>query len=333
MKAALALSLLLVIGAGERVFCAQNAPVRVETAEFSGRRYLRLGDWAKANNFELHWQKREEVVQLSNRASRMVFTKDSREAELNGVKVWLSWPIVINNGAGYISELDLQTAIRPVLSPPKNWSGSKVRNIVIDPGHGGRDPGNQDGARQEKKYTLLLAQELSAQLKRAGFNPSLTRTTDAFIDLPVRPDIARRRGADLFISLHWNSVDSGKNEVRGIETYCLTPAGAASSNAGGEIIGAGTKPGNRFNEKNMFLAYELQKTLLKELRAPDRGVRRARFAVLRTAEMPAILLEGGFMSHPAESMRIYDPVSRRQMAHAIVDGILAYKNAVEQGKR
>jgi N-acetylmuramoyl-L-alanine amidase len=178
----------------------------------------------------------------------------------------------------------------------------------------------------------MLAQELGAQLKRAGFNASLTRTTDTFIDLPLRPDIARRRRADLFISLHWNSVDSGKNDVRGIETYCLTPTGAPSTNAGGEVIGAGTKPGNRFNEKNMFLAYLLERSLVRNLGASDRGVRRARFAVLRTAEMPAVLIEGGFMSHPVESRRIYDLAYQRQMARSIVEGILAYKRQVEQGK-
>ncbi len=333
MKAALALFLLLVIGAGDGAFCAPGAPGRIAVEQFSGRRYLVLGDWAGVNNFEVRWLKRDEILQLSNRLARLVFSKDSREAELNGVNVWLSYPIVFNNGAAYISELDLQTAIRPVLSPPKNWSGSTVRNIVIDPGHGGKDPGNQDGPRQEKKYTLLLAQELSAQLKGAGFKPSLTRATDSFVDLPERPDVARRRGADLFISLHWNSVDSGRNDVRGVETYCLTPAGAPSTNAGGEVRDAGTKPGNRFNEKNMFLAYELHKTLLKGLGASDRGVRRARFAVLRSADMPAVLIEGGFMSHPTESKRIYDPGYRRQMARAIVEGILAYKRQVEQGTR
>ncbi len=210
MKGAFVFSLLLVFGGGGMVFRARSAPVPMERAEFSGRTYLRLGDWARANNFELRWLKRDEVLQLSNGFSRLVFTKDARQMELNGVNVWLSYPVVINAGAAFVSDVDLQTAIRPVLAPPKNWSGSRVQKIVIDPGHGGKDPGNQDGPRQEKKFTLLLAQELSAQLKRAGFNPSLTRTTDTLIDLPVRPDIARRRNADMFISLHWNSVETGR---------------------------------------------------------------------------------------------------------------------------
>lgn len=332
MRRVFVLGAILILVTGGHAFHALATSAPIERATISGRSYVRLGDWARANNFEIRWLKRDEMLQLSNSYARIVVSKDSRQIELNGVYVWLSYPVVINAGAGYISEVDLQTAIRPVLTPPKNWSGSKVQKIVIDPGHGGRDPGNQDGSHQEKKLTLLLAQELSAQLKRAGFNPSLTRTSDILIDLPVRPDIARRRKADLFVSLHWNSVDVGKNDVHGVETYCLTPAGAPSTNAGGEVLGAGTKPGNQFNEKNMFLAYEVHKSLLRDLGAPDRGVRRARFAVLRTAEMPAVLIEGGFMSHPTESKRIYDAAYRQKMASAIVKGIVAYKRQVEQGR-
>ena len=161
-------------------------------------------------------------------------------------------PLPCYNGAPCISTLDLQTAIAPVLSPPKNWSGGKIKKIVIDPGHGGTDPGFLDGSRQEKKYTLLLAQELCSQLKQAGYEASLTRNTDMNVDRAMRPELAKRRGADLFISLHWNSAGSARNEVKGVETYCLTPAGASSTNAGGDVINAGTKLGNRYNEKNLF---------------------------------------------------------------------------------
>ena len=332
MKTAFISTLVLLCAWGTRPASAADAAGRARPVEISGKRYVRLGDWANANNFEARWLWRDESLELTNRSARLVFTKDSRDAEVNGIHVWLSNPIVLQNGGGYISELDLNTAIRPVLSPPTNRKGAQVRKIVIDPGHGGKDPGNEDGPHQEKKYTLLLAQELCDQLNRAGFNASLTRTTDTLIDLPIRPDIARRRIADLFISLHWNSVQTGKSQVKGIETYCLTPAGASSSNAGGEIGDGGTKPGNRNNDKNMFLAYELHKSLLQSLGAEDRGVRRARFLVLCYAEMPAVLIEGGYMSHPTESKKIYDPIYRRQMAHAIVEGVLAYQRHVAPAK-
>ena len=123
-------------------------------------------------------------------------------------------------------------------------------------------------------------------------------------------------------------MQGNRSEVRGVETYCLTPAGAASSNAQGEGDTHWLKA-NGNDEKNMQLAYQLQKSLVRGLSAEDRGVKRARFQVLREAAMPAVLIEGGFLSHPAEQKRILDPAYRRQMARAIVDGILAYKRTVK----
>ena len=258
----------------------------------------------------------------------MVFPKDSREAELGGVHVCLSYPVIVRDGVPYISQMDLETTIRPLLAPPKNAKGARIRNIVIDPGHGGKDPGNIIGSQQEKKYTLLLAEELCDQLRRAGFNASLTRTTDSFIPLPDRPEIARRRGADLFISLHWNELP-GHREMKGAQTFCLTPAGASSSNAGRSGIGLRASPGNRNDAKNMLLAYALQQSLLLKLGVEDRGVRHARYWILRDATMPAVLIEGGFMSNPTEAARIYDAGYRRQMAHAIVQGVLEYQRETQ----
>jgi len=132
------------------------------------------------------------------------------------------------------------------------------------------------------------------------------------------------------LSLHFNSVETSRTVVRGAEVYCLTPVGASSTNARGEGANAGWCPGNRNNNKNLYLAYQVQKALTRNLTVDDRGVRRARFAVLRDATMPGVLIEAGFMSHPEEGRRIFDTAYRRQMARAIVDGLLAYKRAVEQ---
>jgi N-acetylmuramoyl-L-alanine amidase len=320
--------LLLACAGGEWLAAQPISLVRLGRVEFAGHSYVRLGDWARANGFDARWLRTGEVLQLSNRYARLIFFRDLHDMELNGVKVSLSYPIVMRDGGGFISDLDLDTAIGPVLSPPKNWRGAKVRNIVIDPGHGGKDPGNQDGSHQEKKYTLLLAQELSDQLRRAGFNATLTRTSDTFVELPARPDIARRRAADLFISLHWNDLPRN-SDFKGSQVYCLTPAGAASSNAGGTFGTAARQPGNRNNDHNMLLAYELQKALKQNLGAEDQGVRRARYWILREATMPAVLIEGGFMSNPGEAKRIYDAGYRRQMAQAIVAGVIAYQRLVE----
>jgi len=301
----------------------------VEHVQISGKEYVRVTDWAKANGLDPHWVKKDETLQMNNHESRVLLTADSHEAQVNGVEVWLLFPVVNRNGTVYLAQLDLQTTLQPVLFPPKNRPGTKIKSICLDPGHGGKDPGNRVGSNQEKKYTLLLAQEVRDQLALKGLKATLTRNNDTFIELPTRPELARRRNADLFVSLHFNSAENARNSVRGAEVYCLTPAGASSTNARGEGGGAGWFPGNRFNEKNMALAYQVQKSLTKNLSVEDRGVRRARFAVLREAVMPAVLIEAGFMSHPVEGKKIFDSGYRRQMAKAIVDGLMAYKRLVE----
>jgi N-acetylmuramoyl-L-alanine amidase len=331
MRAAVVLLLMLVCACVEGSAMGPRQTGRLPGASIAGKSYVRLNDWARANGFDVHWSKAGDEAQVGNKTAQLLLRKDSREAEVNGVDICLSYPVLVHDGGGMISQIDLDTAISPVLFPFRSLKSGGIRNIVIDPGHGGKDPGNHDGSHQEKKYTLLLAEEVAKQLVHAGFKASLTRTTDTFIDLPVRPDIARKRGADLFISLHWNDLP-GNSSVAGAQTFCMTPVGASSSNAGGEIIGASRKTGNRNDQKNMLLAFELQKSLMHHLNVEDRGVRRARFEVLRDAEMPAVLIEGGFMSNPADARRIYDANFRQQMAQAIVAGVLAYKGKVEQSQ-
>ena len=329
MKTAALLFLLPVLALGWSPLPLRAAPAAMETADFAGHRYVRITDWARAANFDARWLQRDETIQLTNRSFRFVFQKDSHNSEFNGVNVLLCYPFVVDKGVAYLAEADLRQTLAPLFSPTPNPGGARIRTIVIDPGHGGKDPGFQVGSHQEKKYTLLLAQELLSQLKHAGFNASLTRTRDVYVDKSARPEIARQRGADLFISLHWNATSVGKNDVKGVQTYCLTPAGAASSNSGDDVSDVEAKPGNRNDRQNLLLAYDLQKSLTHDLGADDHGVRRARFAVLCDAQMPAILIEGGYMSHPAESKRIYDAGYRHGMAGAIVAGVLAYKRQVE----
>jgi N-acetylmuramoyl-L-alanine amidase len=307
-------------------FCAGSA----RSAFINGQNYVPLADWAGANGFKSFWFTRNEII-LTNKFSRLVFGVDSAQAEINGVNVRLSFPAAKDKGGALITQFDLDTAVRPLLWPSRYVEPKKITTICLDPGHGGKDSGNRVGWHDEKVYTLLLAFELRDQLKKLGFNVMLTRSTDTYVDLPVRPAIANSRGADLFVSLHFNAAQSEKDTVAGPETYCITPVGAASSNAHGESgefgsgIGAGPTTANRFGNKSLLLAYQMEKSLVQNLGAEDRGVRRARFAVLRDAAMPAILIEGGYMTNPTESKKIYDAAYRQQMAAAIVKGILNYQ--------
>jgi N-acetylmuramoyl-L-alanine amidase len=293
-------------------------------AFISGHSYTTVADWASANSFRVQLRRGNGIL-LTNRAqSRLMLQKDSRTAQINGVNVALSFPVIVDRGEFLVAQLDWAKTVNPLFYAPK-FPGKKIYTIVLDPGHGGKDPGNRTGGYYEKNCTLALAGELSSQLKNAGFNVLLTRTKDRFVDLAARPDLANRQHADLFVSLHFNATESGKAEVSGPETYCITPVGASSSNAQGEGANHGACPANRVEDKSLLLAYQVQKSLVRTLAAEDRSVRRARFAVLRDAAMPAILVESGYMTHPTEGRRILDAGYRKMIAAAIVTGILNYQ--------
>lgn len=290
----------------------------VEGASISGVNYVPLRDWAR--EFGYKSQAHGKLVQLTGSHPAITVEVDSRKAEVGGATVLLSFPIVGNKGAAMISEFDLRTTVEPIVAPhPKR---KPIKTICLDPGHGGHDTGKIDGHHYEKNYALLLAGETANVLRKAGFNVVLTRTRDKTLELAERADIARRLGSDLFVSLHYNA---GPSEVQGLEVYCLTPAGANSSNAGGGKSVQSKHPGNANDNNNVMLAYILQRTISRETGLEDRGMKRARFEVLREAAMPAVLIEGGFMSNRADAKKIYDSKFRKRMARAIADGILGYK--------
>jgi N-acetylmuramoyl-L-alanine amidase len=314
------LVLALALLGGARPACA---------AFINGHSYVPMTDWAEANGLKLLWDQRSGQVRVSNASLRLGFQVNSPVVTVNGVAVRLCYPTANDRGIPLISQLDADKTVRPVLYPPRDRSGRRLTTICLDPGHGGKDTGNRVGSYNEKTYTLALAQELRGQLKSAGFNVFLTRTQDTYVDLPSRPALANRRGADLFVSLHFNATETGRDEVCGPETYCITPVGAASSNSQGEGSNYGRTIANHAELKSLFLAYEAQKSLVRTLGTPDRSVRRARFAVLRDAAMPAILIEGGYMTHPREGPRIFGAGYRRLMARAIVQAVLAYQSIIQ----
>jgi len=316
----------VLLAAGEAL--PQAAWTKLQRVELFGNEYVALADWADLYHFKLERSKKDEEITLTSKWSRLVFTVNSRQAEINGVTVYGSVPIARRNHEAFIATLDLRTMVQPLLFPARNEKAGKLKTICLDPGHGGRDPGNQEGKNLEKKYTLLLAQELQKQLKEAGFKAVLARSSDTYVELAKRPDYARKQKADLFISLHLNGALDAS--VKGVETYCLTPSHASSTNARGEGANTGAYEANKYDDRNLLLAWQVQKALLKGLSATDRGVRRARFAVLKYATMPAILVEAGFMSNPAEAKNLYTVDYRKKIAKAIVEGLTAYQKAVEK---
>lgn len=299
-----------------------------------GQNYVPLADWARTHDLNWHWLKANKRIEVTNNAKSLVLEANSAEAEINGVQVRLSFPFAIEKTIPLVAQLDLDTAIDPLLFPSHFSDIRPIGTICLDPGHGGKDSGNRANGHFEKNYTLPLGLELRRQLRKAGFHVIMTRTTDRYVSLFDRAAFANRHDADLFVSLHFNSTPTGRDEAEGPETYCITPVGANSSDEyvecseTGPSIGTGPTIGNRNEDRSLLLAYQVEKSLVQNLDANDRGVKRARFEVLRDTTMPAILIEGGFMSNPVESKKIYSAAYRRQMAAAIVKGILAYQQLI-----
>ncbi len=320
---ALAVSLLLMaaLAAEARVSLQNLARTLV-----SGSEYIRLDDWADGAGFNMKWLKTQGTITLNSPSARLELTVDSRRAEICGVNVWLSLPVVNRNGTLLLSAVDAGKTLEPILFPQK--SDARLKTICLDPGHGGKDKGYTDGRNYEKKYALLLAREVAGLLKREGLQVLLTRDSDAYVDLPDRSLMARRQGADLFVSLHYNAAP--EHDIRGLEVYCLSPAGINSSSEGGGKAPHPREAGNAHDGQNVLLAYEMLKSITAGVPLEDRGMKRSRFEVLREAAMPAVLIEGGFLSNTADAKNIYDTAFRRQMAQAIVEGILAYKRTVER---
>lgn len=322
------LALLLILAGSIASMRAASLSANYDTVTIAGRPYAEVRDWAKANGFEVKWTQRDKVATLTGRFGKITMEADSRWIEANGIRITLSFPIALKGGQLHITPTDITSNLTPLLYPRKLSAGTKIKTICLDAGHGGKDPGNMEGTKREKDYTLLFSRELKTQLEAAGYKVLQTRSRDEFIDLDERPTYANRRKADLFISLHFNSAAA--TSASGIEVFCLTPAGAPSSHARPEGYSGSSLPGNKNDDHNMLLAYQLQKNLVKETKAEDRGIVRARFIVLKTVAMPAVLVEGGFMSNPSEGRKLADTDYRKSMAKGLVDGVKAYAKLVER---
>ncbi len=247
------------------------------------------------------------------------FSIGSLAAVWDGVEIRLGFTPQLIGDQVFVHSLDVHKNLEPLLA---QTGGFPVANrvIVLDPGHGGANTGTRSVAdgHFEKEYTLDWAWRLARALQSNGWSVWLTRTNDTDVSLADRTAFADLHQADLFLSLHFNSTESG-HEQTGLETYCLTPAGMPSSLTRGYADDLEQSyPNNAFDVQNLQCAVRLHRALLQASGVADRGVRRARFmGVLRGQNRPAVLIEGGFLSNPHEARLIGDPAYRQTLAEAI----------------
>jgi N-acetylmuramoyl-L-alanine amidase len=264
----------------------------------------------------------------ATRGGLTLYAEYSRDFVIvDGIKIVLDDPVGSQRGHLTISKRDYDKVFVPIF-----WEGPRVapKRILLDPGHGGKDTGKVNGPFKynEKAATLDTAARLKLLLEKQGYEVFFTRTKDVFLDLDDRAALAGKLGADLFISLHYNAGPAGDTTADGVETYCLTPAGQRSTNAGKAKSTTAAEPGNRFDSANVLLAWSIQRRMIRSTGADDRGVRRARFAVLRTLSCPGVLIEGGFMSSRREGALIADGAYRQKVAEAIAAGVSDYAGRV-----
>lgn len=255
----------------------------------------------------------------------------SKEFYINNLKFILSYPIEQSGGKPIISRMDLTKLIEPIMRPSRINSARKIDTVVLDAGHGGHDNGAKSPFGNEKAFTLDVALRARLLLQRAGFKVVLTRTGDNFIPLEQRAQFANRFPNSIFISIHFNSAQT---MATGLETYTLAPRGVPSMASDGPKASDFVQlPGNVRDSENIALACATHAALVYNSRMFDRGIKRARFVVIREITVPGVLIEGGFLSNPQDSRRIATPAYRQQMAGSILQAVQNYRNAVGNGPR
>ena len=177
-------------------------------------------------------------------------------------------------------------------------SAYNFRTVIIDPGHGGHDKGGQWGRVYEKHLALDTSIRLEAHLKKMGYNTVLTRRSDYFVSLPGRMSVANKYKNAIFISIHYNYT--WKQQVSGIETFYNT-------------------------QSSQKLAKDVHRGVMSRVKVVDRGVKYARYYVIRHCEIPSVLVEGGFVSNSNERSRMKTAWFRDAIARGIADGVQSFR--------
>lgn len=237
------------------------------------------------------------------------------------------------NGEAFPHFIDQSTTVDIILNAHTTpIATNRAFRVFIDPGHGGNDPGaiNKEKKVYEKTLALDIAKRLQAHLTNAGFITKLSRTDNTTtLTLNERNIMATRWGADIFVSVHINS--SSSHIPNGYETYVLANVGQLSTSMDRNQMTSEDWDfvnekyrGNKNDTRNLLLGYAIHRKVVNNINIADRGLRRARFHVLREATMPAVLVECGYLSSAIDSKYINTTSYRESCARGIYQGIYDY---------
>lgn len=288
--------------------CRTLPPERVALKSVARNHRLKIGETPEGG------------IRLHGGETELVFKPGTRRFAFNGTILFLNAPLRAEPRP-HVADQDALFVIRPLLEPSKFVPPQPLQRVVIDPGHGGSDSGAlaPEPKAQEKDIVLDIALRVRKHVAATGLVVSMTRDGDRTLSLEERATKSNELKADIFVSIHANSA--GNRDARGIETFVIPAAGFASTSG---TVSARVHPGNTFDAASFILGYAIQHRLIAETGTMDRGVRRARFSVIRNVRCPGILVETGFLSNKAEAGRLNDAEYREQVARAIAEGIIAY---------
>ena len=298
-----------------------------EIEKIEGHDYVSVESMKRFYNFTKLTRAGSSVV-LENAKVEMKLKVGGNECLMNGVKFVFTYPVAAVGDKSYVSRMDLAKLIDPVLRPNFIKNAGDFRTVILDAGHGGKDPGATNPLGTEAIYNLKVAGQVKNLLVAKGFKVVMTRDTNIFLTLQERVDFANAiRENAIFVCIHFNS---GGPAARGIETFTLSPPGVSHYGSDVNASDNQTRAGNEHDSANIALATSVHGSILRRLEQNtfDRGIKHARFSVLSGVRHPAILLEGGFMTHPYEARLIENPKYQDALAKGLVEAIAKYRFAV-----
>ena len=293
--------------------------------KISGHDYLTVDNISRFYGLPAGVVAQGEKMRFETVKNPLEFVSGSREAMINGARSWLCFPLIEQDGKYLVSRTDLAKTIEPLVRPHRVLNVGNVQTVVLDPGHGGYDKGQVSRYGYEKDFALDVARKLRPLLQAKGARVIMTREGDYFVPLEVRAKIANAARNSIFVSIHFNATNDDPNAT-GFEIFSFTPRGAPStSDTALTSSSYSMQPGSEVDAQSMALSACIYHSLLGHIPEYDRGIKRARFAVLRLTKVPAVLIEGGFLTERGECKLIANKDWRAKLAGAIGVGIESYR--------
>jgi N-acetylmuramoyl-L-alanine amidase len=341
-----------------------DTALQKEIRTFDGAQYLPLTRLCDAYGVQWKWDPYIKTATIQKKGT-IVLRSGSDRVLVNGVARKLDRPVMMDGGTVFVPVSFAKTSLGSIVPvsaktapayiteefPPVTVSGARrVRTVIIDAGHGGNDPGaiGKRLALKEKDTTLYIAKRLKNILEENGIKVILTRSNDTFISLAKRVEITNNSVADIFVSVHINAARS--TSMSGFECYYLSEATDDNARAleAAENVSVKAETGTLAERskgldktlwdmqltENRRESIELAKFMCgsvdKSLAMRNRGIRSARFYVLKGSRIPAVLAEVGYISNRLEEQKLKTSGYLDRMADVLAQGILSYKNEYER---